>query len=255
MSSVVKFWFAMMLMMSGVAGAREINILVIGDASAAGCNEYLFAAAPNVLQMGKDGNVKLAQDPLERSGCPGGGIWVRVGQQLVSMGIAQRVVLFPVGLPETHVVDWLPGNKAYQSLQTALELAERKNIHFDYALWQQGGADVDIKASRYFNRLRSVIKDITLRVHIGRWIIGQGGCPGVSSAGAEMAEAKMGSLLIYNRFAGPDTATLSQTYRYGSCGLNKAGQYRLADMWVHSIVDADKRSEQFQKESLLYFFR
>jgi hypothetical protein len=256
MSSVVKFILAILLFASTSSHAREINILVIGDGSAAGCNEYRFQKTPHVHQLGKDGNVKSAQDPLDWSECQGGSIWIPVGEGLVSSGIAQDVVFLSIGLPETHVQDWSVGGKAYPALEAALALAERKKIRFDYALWQQGHADAGFSANQYYNNLRGVIKFVSLRTHVKSWIIAQGtGCPGMRIEGVETADERMGNLKIYNRFPGPNTRTLSMAERYGQCGLVKAGQYRLADMWVKSIIDADKRARSFQKESLLYYFR
>jgi hypothetical protein len=256
MSSVAKFVFVALLLASGAIQAKEIHILIIGDGSAAGCNEYRFQKTPHVFQLGKDGNVKFAQDPLDWSGCTDGSIWIPLGEQLIRAGIAQDVVLLPIGLPKTRVEDWSPGGKAYSLLKAALDLAERKKIRFDYALWQQGHANADFSEGRYFNNMRGVIKYVSLRTRVDRWIIAQGsGCPGMKLEGVAAADERMGTLNIYNRFPGPNTKTLDMAYRYGQCGLIKSGQYQLAKMWVKSIMDADKRASSYQKESLLYYFR
>ena len=81
MSLVVKLFIWLSLgLMSGMAGARNLHILVIGEGSAANCNEHQFATLPYVAQIGLDGSEKPAADPFEWSDCEGGSIWLPLGE-------------------------------------------------------------------------------------------------------------------------------------------------------------------------------
>jgi hypothetical protein len=256
MSSVVKIFLICLLLSSEAVGAKQINILVLGDASAGGCNEHQFPSIPHVFQIGASGNIKPAKDPLDWSGCPGGGIWIPVGQKLIEGGFAQEIVFLAVGLPEANVGDWLGNKDAFLKLSAALEMAGRMHMHFDYVLWQQGYADARYNSDRYFNGLHGIIKFVALKASVGKWIIARGaGCPAAGLDQVLKAQERISRLPVYNQYAGPDTTMLDPVYRYGKCGLSATGQNHLARMWVQSISDVEHKAQLYQKESLLYYFR
>jgi hypothetical protein len=256
MLSVVKYLLGFLLAVGGFAQARELKILVLGEGAAANCNEYLFKAVPHVFQFDSNGNETPASDPLTWAGCSGGSVWVPVGMQLVRDGVADRVIFLPLALPVASVRDWLPGGKAFGELKSAVDLAKRKEIRFDYVFWQQGYSDNRYNSTHYFNDLRLLMRYVTTNLSVGGWLVAKGtGCPGVSTPDLVSAQDRMARMPIYRRFPGPDTTRLDPETRFGSCGLNESGQAQLATMWVKALIEAERNKELYQKEALLNYFR
>jgi hypothetical protein len=256
MSLVVKLVFAWILTLAATAQARDLNFLILGEGSAANCNEHRFSPAPNVFQLKIDGKLELATDPPAGAGCSGGSFWIPFGQGLIDAKLAKRVTFLSIAAPKASIVDWLQGGKEAEELKAAMALAVRDNVHFDYVLWQQGYSDGNSRSGYYYSNLLTLIRYVRSKVKVGGWIIAKGaGCPGVVREGVENAQERMGRLPLFNRFAGPDTSALDRSYGFGECGLNLAGQTHMAAMWVQAVSRAEKDAVRFQKEALLYYFR
>lgn len=257
MSLVAKFIVGIgMACVAGIAGAKELHLLVIGEGAAANCNEHRFAALPYIQQIGRDGAEKPAVDPLEWSSCAGGSIWMPLAQQLHNSGFAEKIVLMPVTVEKAGVSDWLKEGKASQKLNQALRIAQQRNIRFDYILVQQGRSDVHNSGKDYFTGMRKLVSHVMPAARQAKWIISQGtGCAGERAPEIESAQMMYANQPLSNRFPGAALGTLSQNFDNNTCTFNEAGQVKAAELWMAAIHNAAHNNEKYRKEALLYYFR
>lgn len=257
MSLVVKLFIWLSLgLMSGMAGARNLHILVIGEGSAANCNEHQFATLPYVAQIGLDGSEKPAADPFEWSDCEGGSIWLPLGEQLYASGMAERVVFMPVTVEKAKLADWLGQGSAFRKLHTAMQVVRQRGIRFDYVLVQLGASDHTSSTGAYFNRLRAIVSNVHTVDSRAKLIFARGtGCPGDHAPQIVRAQTSYAEQPLSNRFIGPDLGALSPGLFSHGCVLSEAGQRQLAIMWAKAIRTAEVDSERYRKEALLYYFQ
>jgi hypothetical protein len=202
------------------------------------------------------GGVKPALDPFEWSDCSAGSIWMPLGDQLISSGMATRVFFMPIAVAHATARDWLPGGTAFGKLTTAIDLANRNKIKFDYAFWQQGDSDTRTPGRQYYQQMRDVIKYVSLNLKVGKWIVARGaGCAENTRKEIVNSQLTIGRQPLYRRYAGPDSSTLLPSDRSGGCGLSENGQWKMAALWAESIRAADKAEDLYQKEFLLDYFR
>ncbi|GLS98537.1 hypothetical protein GCM10007918_58290 [Piscinibacter gummiphilus] len=243
-------------LLAGTAHAGEIRILVIGGALASNCNAHAFQPAAGVYQLGLDGAEKPAGDPFDWADCQGGAQWVPLGEALLRLGRADRVVFLPVGVQRARAADWLTDSPARTRLQAALAMARAHHMRFDYALWQQGMADAGTPRSEHATQVDAVIKSINRQVRIGKWLIArQSGCAGQPDPDISSAQLQAARDPLHRRFPGPDVDALGAAYRVDGCRLNRAGQEEMARRWVRAMGEADAEYTRYQKESLLHYFR
>ncbi|PHV29703.1 hypothetical protein CSQ93_00755 [Janthinobacterium sp. BJB426] len=180
------------------------------------------------------------------------GVLLPLGQEIIKSGMADRVVFLPIGITGTNVRDWLEGGRGYKKLKLALDTASFHNIKFDYALWQGRLISDKFTRSNYVNDVRQVIKSMSLSTKINKWLIGlSASCDRI--IGKQVPEIQWAPLL--NRFPGPDIGALSTADRSDPCNVNDFGKKVLVQHWLRAINNADTKSEKYQKESLLYYFK
>lgn len=257
MLSVVKLIAALVFIFSSASTyAREIYILVVGQSISSNCNEYMYKNFPGVYQIGLDGNERPAADPFEWADCSQGSMWMPLGEHLIRSGFAKKVVFMPIGVGGASVQDWLPNGRAYDKLLRVIEVANKKQVNFDYALWHQGSSDIGRQPIKYRNQLKDVLRFISLNVHIDRWIISQHSkCGKAFDAKIANQQRVVGTSFFYRRFLGPDTNNLGDEYRHDGCHLNKKGQEEMAKLWLQSILEAKRVDDLVQKETLIYYFK
>jgi hypothetical protein len=257
MSSVVKLLFLMAVLGPHLsAQARDVYILVIGESSAASCNEKLFGEVEGVMQIGLDGKQKPARDPMDWSDCKGGSVWIPLGQALIRQGLAQKVIFMPVALAGARTRDWSDAGRGAALLKRAIDTANAKQIRFDYAFLQQGFSDSASDGASYRSDLRKLVRSVSLQIKVGRWLVAQGsGCTRAGSSQVASAHEELARAHQLNRFAGPDFSTFDKAELRNACTFAAAGQQKAALCWLASMKRADEASSKFQKESLLYYFK
>jgi hypothetical protein len=234
--------------------AREVNILVLGDGAAANCNSHRFGAVAGVYQVTPDGQTVIARDPLALAGCDGGSVWVPLGQSMISARIADKVVFVPMAFDASSVDDWQVGGRAYRKLM--LSVQNLRDRRFDYILWQKNFHEAEGATSDYFNKLRKIVRSISLNIPFDKWIIAEGlTCGDRGSLEQRKAEIQLANNPVLNRYPGPSPHQLDKKFFSTDCKLNEAGQREMAGRWLNSIIAADASSEKYQKEALLYYFR
>lgn len=256
MSSAVKGMLAACLVLVSVsASARDISVLVLGDQSAANCHAHPYAALPDVFVLGADGRERMAADPLEWSDCKGGSIWMPLAARLKRQSGVDKVLLVPIAINGARSSDWQAG-MAVQRLNTALAAIRKRGVRFDYAIWQQAGADAATPGTLYFDQMRRTIKMVTLTVPVDKWVIGQGGgCGGSKLAHIARAQDQIAHQVILHRFPGASMADLGPDAQAPDCSLTPAGQEIMAQRWFEAMQRTDLLSQRYRKESLVYLFK
>jgi hypothetical protein len=239
-----------------MAGARELRILVIGEGTAANCNEHRFAPLPYVSQIGQDGTEKTASDPFEWSDCKGGSIWMPLGEQLHASGFAERIVFMPVTVEKAKLSEWIGQGSAFRKLDAAMKVVRQRGIRFDYILVQHGASDRASTTVTYVNELRGIVNYVHATDPRAKWIFARGtGCPGERAPQLERAQSSYGEQPLSNRFVGPDLGALPRELASAGCVLSEVGQRQVASMWAKAIQTAEVNSERYRKEALLYYFQ
>ncbi len=256
MSLVVKISIFLVSFFVGVAHAKDIFILVVGQSISSNCNEYKYKEIQGVYQVNLVGEVVPALDPFLWSDCKQGSMWIPLGGKIISLGLAKSVTFMPIGVGGTSVQDWLPQGRAFEKLGKAIRVANSSNIRFDYAFWHQGSSDVGRSPQAYAQNLSQVLRYISLNIKIDKWIIARHSKCG-THFDEMISKAQYQASLNYlaRRFPGPDNNELGYEFRFDGCHLNKTGQEKMADLWLGSMIEADKNNLSIQKESLLNFFR
>jgi hypothetical protein len=253
MSSVVK-WVAglSLLLLAHAASARDLNILVLQENSPSECNMHEFPEANGIYQLDLNGDEALASRRFAWDECAESDVLLPLGQDLIKSGMANRISFMPVGMPGTTIDDWSAGKPAYEKLKVALDIANSRNIKFDYVFWQGGIVDSERSVSNYSEGINKVMRAIKLSAKAQKFIISRSitcldlpNGPNVTDIWNPLA----------NRFAGPKLADLGGEYYANRCAFNSLGNKKVAQLWVNAIVDAEVQGKSLQRETLLYYFK
>lgn len=255
MSLAAKIIFLLVFCMNSSYG-KDVFILVIGQSIASNCNEHKYKERQGVYQIDLEGRIIPASDPFLWADCSQGSMWVPLGDRIISSGIAKTVTIMPIGIRGTSVSDWLPQGSAFDKLEKAISVANSRSIRFDYAFWHQGSSDVGRDPKAYARNLSQVLRHISLNLKIDKWIIARHSkCGDSFDQMISKAQYQVSMNYFARRFPGPDNNKLGEDFRFDGCHLNKAGQEKMAELWLDSIMQANKIDPSIQKESLLHFFR
>ncbi|OYU46438.1 MAG: hypothetical protein CFE44_02105 [Burkholderiales bacterium PBB4] len=216
--------------------AKTLHILVIGQSISANCNGHLYDKQNGIFQIDRMGTLIPAKDPFEWSDCKGGAMWIPLGDRLLASKLADRVVFMPIGVPATKAVDWMIGGKAYEKLNSAIELVKKKDIKFDLALWHQGSSDLGLDEGTYTVQVLGILDYVNSLIDIEKWVMAiHSSCYGNTDIGIAKAQRAIGELKQRKIYPGPNTNDLGPEYRVDGCHLNRNGQEVMADRWFKSI--------------------
>ncbi len=242
--------------MNAAVSAKDLHILVVGQSISANCNEHIHGPVRGVEQVGLDGQVKPAADPLEWADCGKGSVWLPLGRSLIEAGMADRVVFMSIGVAGTSVADWQEGGRAWDKLQRAMKVARGRELHFDYAFWQQGSSDARTPRDDYRSALSKVLSSISAQVRIDHWLVAQhSSCFGQTATQITDAQREIGKSHVLRRYVGADLNSIGPQYRTDGCHLNQAGQEKAAQLWMNALRAAERDAERFEKEALLHYFQ
>lgn len=253
---VVRFCVGMFLVfMANCASARDVYVLIIGEPSAWSCQFNDHESMSGLFQLDMTGTERPMADPLGRSDCHAGQVWMLLASLLKKQAGARKVVLMPVISANAKLADWTNGTLASR-LNAALDVANARGIHFDYAIWQQGEIKPAGSNVHDVNQLLSIIKNITIRAKIGKWLIEDSEASNASvSEGGNKAAAQFKEDVLRRRYRGPSDVGLSAAERLTDGQLTAVGQKKMAQRWFDALQRADKLNNHYEKESLLRFFR
>lgn len=236
--------------------AKDLFIVVIGQSISANCNENIYGEVDGVYQVDERGERVPAKDPFIWADCNKGSMWVPLGERLIKSGVASTVTFMPIGVAGTSVRDWRKGGRSHEKFLNAYKLISQKNIMVDYIFWHQGSADSRMNSGEYRKNLVAFLKKARVKINADKVLVAQH-----SRCGREYAvniadeQEKIGTLHNNRFYPGANNNQLGDEYRFDGCHLNKMGQEKMADLWLDSILEAEKIESHYDEETLLKFFR
>lgn len=231
-----------------ISGERAAVILAFGD-STIGNHEnanYSVSHINNVQNLSiSNGGIYRATDPLLGSDTTNaGGNWLsRLGDKLITAGNHDRVILIPLGLGGGTIGDWAASGRLNYRIGVAARRIASVGLTPTYVLLQCGANDYDpLQTSQgaYTASQSSVIASIrgagvSCPIFVSRstWhngIVNPGISDGIRAAQATAVDNLAGI------FAGPDTDTLNNSYRYDATHWNATGADAVAELWQEVIA-------------------
>ena len=237
--------------------SREVHVLVLED---------LLSSENNVMMKCKelDANhmprVKIGLNDVETknfvningSSCEQKKFLLHLGEKMIRAGMAERVDFTSIGTQGKTINKWSVNGIAYQDFKSAIKFSNAEKIHFEYVLWTGKFIDTDFFVENYQETINKDLKIVKLNSKTKKFIIS----PSVKCGNVD----KKNKVVyrwdgIFNRFPGPDLNSIGNDYFSEKCHINELGVEKLAELWLKSMQKADIKSENYQKESLLYYFK
>jgi hypothetical protein len=220
-----------------VAGDRTAVVLVIGQSNAANTGPTRYEPKQNVYNYNfMDGKCYVARDPLLGAQGQGGSVWSRLGDMLVAENQFERVLLVPVVVGSTTVMNWASGEMSI-SLQSVIRDVRDKGIEITHILWHQGEADRTTSYKSYKSSFLRMADNIhaagvsaPLFISIGTicWF-GQGGI-----ANTKLRELQSDIVKIRDDiFLGPNTDKYDRIRdRHDGCHFSDPTMEAVAKEWL-----------------------
>lgn len=222
----------------GLAADRRIVALAFGQSNAANYGEARSAATAGVYNF-HEGSCYRAADPMLSADGRGGSVWPRVGEQLLSLGVAREVVFVTLGVSASSVADWAPGGRLHHRLGDAVAALRAAGLEPTHLLWHQGERDAltGTPAEAYAASFLAMLDALRARgVAAPIYVSVASHCRGRSSATIASAQAALVSAARGIR-AGPDSDAISDAQdRHDGCHFSAHGLDRLAAAWVAALT-------------------
>ena len=226
-------------------------IITLGQSNAANFASGHYAAQGKVANFNLyDGRCYSAIDPLLGASGDGGNFATRLGDILIRRGLAERVVLAPIGMGNTRVEHWSFGGVFNNRILVLIRRLWEAGTSPNLILWQQGegnASDVDLGGRNYRRHLLEVVQTFrnygisapfmvalcTLcgdphpnpMVRIIRNLLRQNVRAGQRGA----VSSEIGT------FLGPDTDRIGREDRFDRCHMSESGAQKQAEMWADAI--------------------
>ena len=257
MSLVAKICIVFFLVLcSTKTFSKDLYILIVGQSIPLNCHHHLFETSIGVSK------IELLDDKIPESSqflwadCHKDSTWILLREKIIDEYHAKSVTFIPFGLDLTSIDDLLSSGESFNKLSNLIKFSKQKSIKFDYALWDQGSAYGVPDHNKNLIKLNKILKLISINVSIEKWLISQPStCGNLSHENIQ----KISNLATYNyifrRFPGPKKDNLGSEFRHSNCHLNFRGQEKMADLWLQSMILADRVNNSIQNETLIKKFK
>ncbi|UOO81591.1 hypothetical protein LVJ83_11795 [Uruburuella testudinis] len=252
MQKLSKYAAALLLLAGWDAGAKDLTILVVGQSLSANSGGHRYSEpVKNLYQIDLQGRRVPAKDPLLWASGDGGSLWMPLGRKMLQAGLADSVTFMPIGKGGTSLENWLtPGSYVNGKMYRALDVAAQQKIKFDYVFFLQGSSDVGTPMKDYASRFYTLHHIIQGRLKQSgsdpAWIVARhtrcGDLFDPEVVAVQYAIGRRDNRKHY--FVGPDINPVGMQYRRDRCHLNRAGQEKVADMWLHSLQEVMRRQQK-----------
>lgn len=184
-----------------------------------------------------DGGTYSGSDPaLGASGNMASWLF-RFADLVIDAGLYSRVVMVPVAVGGTSILNWAPGGIIADRLGAAIARCANVGLPITAVLWQQGEADTSMATADYKTNLRATIAAARSRGLAAPWLIGmstyRGGVtsPTVRAACADVVNG-------VDIFSGADTDGLTGlSFREPALiHFNEAGINAVAGLWRDAVA-------------------
>lgn len=225
---------------------QKITLLVVGQSNAANAGyEKYYAKCDKILNF-YQGKYHQAKDPLQGANGITGCVWGRLATKLKENNFADTIIIAPAAIGATKIEAWIPGGEYHFFLDEAISYLEDANLPVDFVLYHQGESN-----NHYFNQ--DISPEENAESYKSNFYIltdyfrsRQVNCPILIAQATHCADATLDSLLNFTQknlaadsldiFAGPNTDSLGNEYRYDNCHFNAFGLDKHAEMWVDNLL-------------------
>lgn len=233
-------------------GDRVAILLVAGQSNAANFGGIPYTPRKPVYQLFGNSCFQ-AKDPLVGAGGDRGSVWTRLADKLVQGGNFEEVIIVPVAIEGSKVIQWAYAGEHHPLLNRALLDLLEKGLQPTYFLWHQGEADASAGTTEasyvaYFNnmidRLRKV--GLTAPVYVSvatRCALKKNGKIIGGKPSLEIQRAQQ-SIPDLNRqiFLGPNTDKIyKKSDRIDGCHFSNQGLEKFAQAWVDVLIINEKK--------------
>jgi hypothetical protein len=234
---------------------KTLRVLIVGQGLAANCHEKVHGPYPGVYQLDRQGREVPAKDPLIWATCNQGSVWMPFARKVIEAGLAERVVLMPVILPEVSLAQIVNGKTGFAVMDPALQAARQSGQPFDLGFWVAGANDGHLGVRQHIFHARRTLWYAAWKVPVRSWLIARhSSCSGQPSPTISRAQALMEDWNSLGMYPGPDVDQFDAAARLGSCTLRAQGQDILAQRWLQAWQTASDRRALIRQEALLNLF-
>jgi|SRR5262245_9335798 len=224
-------------------GKKTLTIVTLGQSNAANTGAGRFAAKRDVLNFNLyDGQCYLAADPLLGTSNTDGNFATRLGDILVSRGIAERIILAPIAMGGSTVELWAHEGVFNRRIRVLIRRLYDAGLTPDYVLWHQGEANPgtgDIGGRQYRKNLLEVVQTFRQYGISAPFFIALATRCGAPRDNPEVIRSGQRGAVNsqIGTFLGPDTDLIGSDYRYDACHMNERGLELHAKAWADVIAD------------------
>lgn len=220
---------------------RTMVLLAIGQSNTGNHAGQRYASDYDAQVLNYwNGKCFKAQSPLLGTTGQQGESWTLLGNKLIQSGMAEQVILVPIGIGGTPVYRWQAGGDLNKMMLGAL--AGMKQYSVTHILWHQGETDFHEQTSQEkyevaFKSMLNAIKGVGVDAPV--WVSVASKCGlGYWSTTNPVADAQKNlPNMGLNIFAGPNTDhILTQIDRYDDCHFSGSGQEKFAQAWVDAMA-------------------
>ncbi len=216
-------------------------LLVLGQSNAANFGESTYAAKSRGTFNFYLGNYYPLADPLLGAKGNKGSVWSRLGDTLIQKGFAKVLIIAPVAIGGTTLVQWKPGGINNHLIVETINALQTKGLTITHILWHQGESDHTIhnilmsaadNATQYRNNfleLARQIRSLGVQAPIFTAIATQcSGMPADTMLQKAQRDLSNDTMKIYT---GPNTDSLGTEYRFDGCHFSNSGLLKHASLW------------------------
>jgi len=223
-------------------GPNTAVLLTLGQSNAGNYGAASYTATQPVVNFNvADGRCYSAMDPLLGATGSGGSPWTRLGDKLVAAAAYDKVVLIPIAVGDSSVIDWASGF-ARARLIAAIAGARAAGLSITHVLWHQGETDAinELRGGDYAGHLRVVVAAIRALGVRAPVFIAQASLCAASPRNDDIRAGQHALVAPADGiFAGPDTDSLvGPEMRFDGCHFTAHGLDAHADMWLDVLTTA-----------------
>ncbi len=141
-------------------------ILILGQSNSSNESKGPHRAGNNVLNFGYiDGKCYKAEDPLVGATGFHGSFASRLGDLFVNSGKFRKVILVPMSVGGSYMMDWAPGGRFHRRILIAIVKLRNLGLEVSHFLFHQSEVEAAVKSVPRLYRRRFLKRVENIRVH------------------------------------------------------------------------------------------
>jgi hypothetical protein len=217
-----------------------VVILALGQSNAANFGESRYTVScPNVLNF-FEGNYYPCADPLKGARGDKGNVWGILGDSLVQLGFAKKVIIAPCAIGGTSIQTWKPGGSNNYLIVETINYLKAKGLTITHVLWHQGESNNTstlplVQRQTLGNQYRSDF--LSLVAQLRSLDVDAPVFPAIATRCAQEPDTVLQRVQrnladeASGIFNGPDTDALGDEYRFDGCHFSTNGLKAHSALW------------------------